>query len=83
MNDDRNKVYLQKQWPKNARNKMNDHSQQQKILTVNILLCQLFYVIRPPCSAKARSDQNAPTHAPQILGFSFRQQGICLIATDS
>jgi len=32
---------------------MNDHSQQQKILTVNILLCQLFYIFRPPWSGKA------------------------------
>ena len=48
MNDDRIDVCLQNNGLKLPGSKMNDHSPQQKILTVNMLLCQLIYVFRPP-----------------------------------
>jgi hypothetical protein len=51
---------------------MNDHSQQQKILTVNILLCQLFYIFRPPWSGKARILKKEPAQVAHNLQFYVR-----------
>lgn len=62
---------------KTAINKMNDHSLQQKILTVNMAGCQLIYKFRPPSSGKAcrsKKDTSLSIHSIIfLLEFQVRQ----------
>lgn len=45
MDGDRTTLYSENDGRKTECSKMNDHSQQQKILTVNMCLCQPLYIL--------------------------------------
>jgi hypothetical protein len=48
---------------------MNDHSQQQKILTVNIAPCQLIYILGPSRSGKVHIQKKEQAHMAHNLHF--------------